>query len=184
MNNISENINLSTVRSVVCEELSDIQASVAKIVATVTSQQQLVREDIPHSFHAGKQIATQARMSYLVNHPDDREKQQGTDVNVSAEEQKLIRLQFHMYTRQCQRIMCEDGIVEMNWGKLSSQQKLYYSLRLEELIFSNYQFALHEYRGQWAAALFLQEVMNARRQTDKHQIAKLSGEVQEELSYI
>ncbi|KAL0077330.1 hypothetical protein J3Q64DRAFT_1702985 [Phycomyces blakesleeanus] len=156
MNNISENINLSTVRSVVCEELSDIQASVAKIVATVTSQQQLVREDISHSFHAGKQSATQARMSYLVNHPDDREKQQGTDVNVSAEEQKLIRLQFHMYTRQCQRIMCEDGI-----------------------------FALHEYRGQWAAALFLQEVMNAGPQTDKRQIAKLSGEVQEEeLSYI
>ncbi|OAD75292.1 hypothetical protein PHYBLDRAFT_143550 [Phycomyces blakesleeanus NRRL 1555(-)] len=168
MNNISENINLSTVRTVV-RELSDIRASVAKIAETVTSQQQFIREDISHSFHA-------------VNHPDDRgvrhipatmteacvgfiptrtnktpsatsrinalinflwKKQQGTDVNVSAEEQKLIRFQFHI------------------------QQKLYYSLRLEELIFLNYQFALHKCRGRWAAALLLQE-------------AKLSGEVQEE----
>ncbi|KAL0084189.1 hypothetical protein F4703DRAFT_1929719 [Phycomyces blakesleeanus] len=81
--------------------------------------------------------------------------------------------------------MHEDGIVETNWGRLSSQQKLYYSLRLKELIFLNYQFALHECRDQWAAALLLQEVMKAERQTEKWRIAKLSGEVQEEeLRYV
>ncbi|KAL0087506.1 hypothetical protein J3Q64DRAFT_1698038 [Phycomyces blakesleeanus] len=96
-------------------------------------------------------------------------KQRGTDFNVSAEEQKLIRLQFHMYTRQCRRIMREDGILETNWGKLSSQQKLYYSLRLEELIL-NYQFALHKCRGQRAATLLLQEMMKAEHQTENREV--------------
>ncbi|OAD78839.1 hypothetical protein PHYBLDRAFT_62400 [Phycomyces blakesleeanus NRRL 1555(-)] len=165
MNNISENINLSTVRTVVCEELSDIWASVAKIAETVTSEQS----------------STQARMSYLVNHPNDRG---GTEVNISAEDQKLIRLQFHMYTRQCQRIMHEDGIVETNWKRLSSQQKLYYSLRLEELIFLYYQFALHRCRDQWAAALLLQEVMKAEPHTEKWQIEYITFSLMQDIALI
>ncbi|KAL0085808.1 hypothetical protein J3Q64DRAFT_1834309 [Phycomyces blakesleeanus] len=147
MNNISENINLSTVRTVV-RELSDIRASVAKIAETVTSQQQFIREDISHSFHA-------------VNHPDDRgvrhipatmteacvgfiptrtnktpsatsrinalinflwKKQQGTDVNVSAEEQKLIRFQFHisLYTNAEAKLSGEVQEEELSLGGAES----------------------------------------------------------------
>ncbi|KAL0083273.1 hypothetical protein F4703DRAFT_1794838 [Phycomyces blakesleeanus] len=106
-----------------------------------------------------------ARINALINYL--WKKQKGTDVNISALEQKLICLQFHMYIRQCWCIIKDDGVVEVNWGKLNSQKKLYYSLRLVELIFNNYNFPLYDCQDQWAASLLLQEVMKAERQTEK-----------------
>ncbi|KAL0095635.1 hypothetical protein J3Q64DRAFT_1693578 [Phycomyces blakesleeanus] len=53
-----------------------------------------------------------ARINALINYL--WKKKQEMDISIFLEEQKLIQLQFHMYTRQCRRIMCEDGIVETN----------------------------------------------------------------------
>ncbi|KAL0074239.1 hypothetical protein J3Q64DRAFT_1842125 [Phycomyces blakesleeanus] len=53
-----------------------------------------------------------ARINALINYL--WKKKQETYISVFLEEQKLIQLQFYMYTRQCQHIMREDGIVETN----------------------------------------------------------------------
>lgn len=106
-----------------------------------------------------------ARINALINYL--WKKKNNTERNISKAEQKLVSLQFHMYTRQCRLIMKSEGINEPNWGKLPAQQKLYYSLRLEELIFSNYHYPIYECVDRWAASLLLQDVMKAERKTDK-----------------
>ncbi|KAL0096991.1 hypothetical protein J3Q64DRAFT_1693414 [Phycomyces blakesleeanus] len=154
---------LNTIRIVICEELADIRISVARIDENVANQQQRMAylvshpddrdvRHIPATMNearmgfipqgTNKTPSATARINALINYL--WKKQKGTDVNISALEQKLIRLQFHMYTRQCWCIMKDDGVVKVNWGKLNSQKKLYYSLRLEELIFNNYNFPLYE----------------------------------------
>ncbi|KAL0075994.1 hypothetical protein F4703DRAFT_1798158 [Phycomyces blakesleeanus] len=57
---------------------------------------------------------TEARVDFIPIRtnkiPSATKKKQETDIIVFLEEQKLIQMQFHMYTRQCQYIMHEYGI--------------------------------------------------------------------------
>ncbi|KAL0078512.1 hypothetical protein J3Q64DRAFT_1702335 [Phycomyces blakesleeanus] len=50
-----------------------------------------------------------AKINVLINYL--WKKKQEMDISIFLEEQKLIQLQFYMYTRQCQHIMREDGIL-------------------------------------------------------------------------
>ncbi|KAL0077176.1 hypothetical protein F4703DRAFT_1919755 [Phycomyces blakesleeanus] len=61
-----------------------------------------------------------ARINALINYL--WKKKQETDISVFLEEQKLIQLQFHMSTRQCQHIMHKDSILsrEVQEEELSS----------------------------------------------------------------
>lgn len=106
-----------------------------------------------------------SRINALINYLWKRK--QGSEIDISLPEQRVIRLQFHAYTRHCRLIMRENGIDETNWGRLSTSQKLYYSLRLEEMIFTKFGYELYECERQWAASLLLQEAMKAERQTEK-----------------
>ncbi|KAL0079868.1 hypothetical protein F4703DRAFT_1796202 [Phycomyces blakesleeanus] len=154
---------LNTIRIVIREELTDIRTSVARIDENITNQQQFIRQtfnaDGTSNVHRDvvEQSAIERRMTYLVSHPDDRG------------------------VRYISATMNEahDGVEEVNWGKLNSQKKLYYSLRLEELIFNNYNFLLYECQDQWAASLLLQEVIKAERQTEKRRKERAAGPVQD-----
>ncbi|KAL0086096.1 hypothetical protein F4703DRAFT_1793762 [Phycomyces blakesleeanus] len=75
--------------------------------------------------------------------------------------------------------MKDDDVVKVNWGKLNSQKKLYYSLQLVELIFNNYNFPLYECQDQWAASLLLREVIKAECQTEKRRKERAAMLVQD-----
>ncbi|OAD71792.1 hypothetical protein PHYBLDRAFT_170445 [Phycomyces blakesleeanus NRRL 1555(-)] len=72
-----------------------------------------------------------ARINALINYL--WKKKQETYISVFLEEQKLIQLQFYMYTRQCQHIMREDGILsrEVQGEELSQCASNYLGLVLQ-----------------------------------------------------
>ncbi|KAL0082820.1 hypothetical protein J3Q64DRAFT_1836435 [Phycomyces blakesleeanus] len=167
---------LNTIRIVIREELTDIRTSVARIDENIANQQQFIRQtfnaDGTSNVHRDvvKQSAIERRMTYLVSHPDDR------GVRYISATMNEARMGF---IPQGTNKTPNDGVEEVNWGKLNSQKKLYYSLRLEELIFNNYNFLLYECQDQWAASLLLQEVMKAERQTEKRRKERAAGPVQD-----
>ncbi|KAL0081593.1 hypothetical protein F4703DRAFT_1795774 [Phycomyces blakesleeanus] len=72
-----------------------------------------------------------ARINALINYL--WKKKQETNISIFLEEQKLIQLQFHMSTRQCQHIMHKDGILsrEVQEEELSSIANLLNNLRMQ-----------------------------------------------------
>ena len=109
-----------------------------------------------------------AKLNALINYL--WKKMKGTTNNIPVVEQNAVRLQFRSYARRCSQSMKDDGILETGWGKLSRQYQLYYSLKLERVIFEKYHYPIHECRNQWAARVLLMENMKGRRQTARRQI--------------